>query len=220
MDRSPLCVWVLASGPVTDIDEVLRRAPKADEIVAADGGTLLAVRLGVTPDLVVGDIDSSPTEVVAEFEARGVKVRRYDHATKWETDTELAILAALEFDPTTIVILGALGGRLDHSLANILLLAHRRLAGVDVRVIDGKHEVSLARAGEWTLVHGLPGDTVSLLPLGGDAVGVLTDGLHWPLVSETLEEGHGRGVSNTIDFAPARVRLDAGNLLIAVEHLG
>jgi thiamine pyrophosphokinase len=212
------CVWVLASGPNEDIQSALRWAPKPDRVIAADGGTSLARELGIKPDLIVGDLDSSPAELVAQYEREGMEIRRYDHNTKWETDSELALLAALETQPDTIILLGALGGRLDHALANILLLTHPRLAPINVRILDGKQETFLAKPGVWNLIRGNPGDTVTLLPLGADVLGVTTEGLHWPLTSETLPEGHGRGVSNQIDMEGAQVRLDAGRLLVVVLH--
>jgi len=212
------CVWVLASGPYEDLPGALQWAPKAGKVVVADGGTALARELGLRPDLIVGDLDSSLPSLVEQFQAQGVEVRRYDHDTKLETDTELALLAALEWQPETIVLLGALGGRLDHALANILLLTRPAFAHLDIRIIDGKQEAFLAKPGRWNPIRGNEGDTVTLLPIGGDAHGVRTEGLHWPLLGETLPQGHGRGVSNLIDATSARVRLDDGLMLVVVVH--
>jgi thiamine pyrophosphokinase len=195
--------------------------PEPDKVVAADGGSSLAATLGLVPDLVVGDLDSTEPERLLKLQEAGVEIRRYAHDTKWETDTELAMLAALSWHPETIILLGGMGGRLDHSLANILLLTHPLFAPGDVRIIDGDQEVSLAKPGEWTQIHGRHGDTVTLLPVGGDALGVRTRGLHWPLLGETLPQGKGRGVSNYInDTAGAEpaVYLDSGTMLVVVLH--
>jgi len=216
--RKSTCVWVLASGPHEDIETTLRWAPEADWVIAADGGTLLAQELGLKIDLIIGDIDSSPTPLVRQLEAEGIEIRRYEHDTKWETDTELALLAALDYMPETIVLLGALGGRLDHSLANVLLLTRPAFAPLDIRILDGRHESFLARTGKWNQIRASKGDTVTLLPVGSDVLGVGTEGLHWPLAGETLPHGFGRGVSNQVDVEDARVRLDEGLLLVVVEH--
>jgi len=215
------CVWVLASGPTHDIHKAIVGLPKPGKVVAADGGSSLAAELGLTPDLVVGDLDSSDPSYMAHLEEAGVEIRRFPHDTKWETDTELAVLAALQWQPQTIILLGALGGRLDHSLANILLLTHPLLAPIQVRVVDRAQEVFLAKPGAWNRISGKRGDMVTLLPVGGDAVGVRTQGLHWPLLGETLPQGRGRGVSNYIDEAigvEAAVWLDSGHLLVVVLH--
>lgn len=216
--RQSTCVWVLASGPHEEIELALRWAPEADWVIAADGGTALARELGLKPDLIIGDVDSSSPSLVEQLEAEGTEVRRFDHDTKWETDTELALLAALDYRPDTIVLLGALGGRLDHALANVLLLTRPAFAPLDIRILDGRHEAFLAKTGKWNPVRGNKGDTVTLLPVGGDAFGVRTEGLHWPLQGETLPRGFGRGVSNQIDTTGAQVRLDEGLLLVVVIH--
>jgi len=106
----------------------LRWVPPPDRVVAADGGSALCVKLGLEPDLVIGDLDSIGPDLLAEWLAAGIQFERYEHQTKLETDTELAALAALRWQPERIVILGALGGRLDHALANVLLLTHPALA--------------------------------------------------------------------------------------------
>ncbi|HYP40599.1 MAG TPA: thiamine diphosphokinase [Chloroflexia bacterium] len=217
-DATVKCVWVLASAPVGDPHLSLRWAPVADKVVAADGGMFLASRLDITPDVVVGDLDSYDPALIDDLIASGVEVRRYQHHLKMETDTELAMLAALEWQPETVILMGGIGGRLDHSLANILLLTHPQLAQVDMRIIDGNQQVSLAKPGRWSDIAGDMGDTVTLLPVGDGAQGVRTEGLHWPLYGETLPPGRGRGVSNLIDQPGARVWLEAGQLLIVVLH--
>jgi thiamine pyrophosphokinase len=218
-EQAANCVWVLAASPVWDPATPFDRLPRPDAVIAADGGSTLATHLGLMPDLLVGDLDSSQSAILRDFESRGVPVARYDHNTKWETDTELAVLAALERHPRTIILLGALGARLDHSLANILLLTHPALAETDLRVIDGPHELTLAKPRRWNEVLGNLNDIVTLLPVGQDAHGVTTRGLRYPLSGETLLVGRGRGVSNRIAAAGAAVWLDSGLLLIAVEHV-
>jgi thiamine pyrophosphokinase len=213
------CVWVLASGPAVDIDIALRYIDPADVVIAADGGAVLANRLGITPSLIIGDLDSTPTDLVNMYSESGVEIRRYDHNTKWETDTELALLAALEYAPKRIFVLGAIGGRLDHSLANVLLLTHPAFTSLDVHILDGNDELFLAKPTEWNRIKGRPDDIVSLLPTGVAAEAVTTRGLQWPLLGETLVAGKARGVSNRIsDPATAAVRYDAGLLLVAIVH--
>ena len=207
-------VWVFASGPVDDPLRDVRGLPRPDVVIAADGGSTLAARLGLDPSLIVGDLDSSDPAVVADFEARGVEVRRYEHHTKVETDTELAVFAALGWQPSELILLGALGGRLDHSLANILLLTNPLLAGTRVRIVGSDEEVFIAREGEWNEVQGESGDTVSLLPMGGPATGIRLEGFEYPLDDETLTEGVARGVSNRLTSRVGRLWLEAGTLLV------
>jgi len=116
-----------------------------------------------------------------------------------------------------IVILGALGGRPDQALANLLLLALPPLAGLDVVIVDGAWQIRCLRGGETLRLRGQPGDTLSLIPLGGPAEGVVTSGLAYPLREETLHFGPARGVSNVFTGETVAVTLSAG-LLWCFHH--
>src|SRR4051812_26212139 len=139
--QSQITVWILASSPVRSAVSTVAWLPAPDHVVAADGGSTLAKRLGLTPDLIIGDLDSADPALVAQWEATGVEVQRYQHTEKLETDTELAVLEALRWQPGRIYLLGAMGGRLDHEIANILLLTHPRLASIDLRIVAGRQEI-------------------------------------------------------------------------------
>ena len=183
-------------------------------VVAADGGARHAAALGRRLDLWVGDGDSLGEEGIAELAAAGIPVRR-QAADKDESDTELALLAAIEAGARRVTILGALGGaRFDHGLANVWLLADPRLAGCAVRIVDGAARIRLVGPGRHDL-GGRIGDLVSLLPFGGDAGGVTTAGLRFPLRGEPLPLGPSRGLSNVRDAGDASIELEAGRLLLA-----
>ncbi|MDQ5822750.1 MAG: thiamine diphosphokinase [Chloroflexota bacterium] len=218
--RNARCVWVLAASPVWTSPERLTDLPRPDVVIAADGGSTLAARLGLVPDLVIGDLDSSDPDLVQELEAGRIRFDRFQHETKLETDTELAVLAALEWQPDTILVLGAIGGRLDHSVANLLLLTHPQLVPHDVRLVDGKQVALLAKPGLWNSLPASAGDTVSLLPVGGEASGVVTSDLLYPLNSETLLVGRGRGVSNEVRGPQPRVFYEQGLLMVIVVRTG
>ncbi|HET9496028.1 MAG TPA: thiamine diphosphokinase [Chloroflexia bacterium] len=216
--RRGTVVWVLASSPTWPVHGSVEWLPAPQKVVAADGGTTLAAALGVVPDLIIGDLDSSEMALVQRFVEQGAETATYQHTTKLETDTELAALAALRWNPASIYVLGGTGGRLDHALANILMLTHPELAERDVRIIEGQQAIYLGKPGRWNDLRGTPGDTVSLLPLGTDVEGVRTEGLEYPLSGETLLEGRGRGVSNTITGTLGRVWFETGQLLIVHTH--
>jgi thiamine pyrophosphokinase len=189
----------------------------ADLIVAADRGAMLALQFGYTPAVVVGDLDSL-TLPLQELEARGCTVIRVA-AEKDETDTELAILVALERGADSITLLGGLGGaRFDHSLANIFLLAAFKT--VPIRIVDGPMVCWLLCGPNEAQIHGCPGDLLSLFPLSGDAVGISTSNLYYPLYDATLRFGKPRGVSNVLVESPAQVKLQEGMLLIVHTSIG
>jgi len=189
-------------------------------VVAADGGAAAARALGLTVDVLVGDADSIAPAESERLAAAGVAVEAAE-VDKDETDTELALHAALRRGATEITVLGAFGGgRLDHALANIALLAHPSLAERSIELLDGRTRVRLLVApgpdgGAATLaLDGSVGDLVSLLPAGGDVEEVTTSGLRYPLVDEPLPLGPARGVSNVRLAAAARVTLRRGRLLV------
>lgn len=184
-----------------------------DWIIGADGGAARALAWGLVPDLVIGDMDSLPEAARAILVAEGCRFVEHPRA-KDETDLELALAHAAQEGAEDIVVLGALGGRLDHTLANVLLLALPSLAGVSVRIAEGDQEALLARSGETVTLEGAPGDLVSLVPLGGDARDVTTRGLAWVLQGDALRFGSSRGVSNEMTSREARIEVGKGFLLV------
>ena len=160
--------------------------------------------------MAVGDFDSASPEAIAAAEESGTRIERHPTA-KEATDLELALDLALELAPRRIVVVASRGGRLDHDLANQLLLASDRYAGVDVDALVGDACVHVVR-GERTL-DGEPGELLTLLAVNGPADGVTTEGLAYPLRGETLEPGSSRGVSNVFERDTARVTVEHGVLL-------
>jgi thiamine pyrophosphokinase len=188
-------------------------------VVAADSGVHLADGLGLHVDCVVGDMDSADPDVVDAAARAGATVERHP-AEKDATDLELALLDAQRHGADRVVIVGGAGGRLDHFLANVALLASPRFADLGIEARFGDARVTIARGGGPPVeVGGARGDLVTLLPAGGDARGVTTKGLQYPLHGEDLPLGTTRGVSNVVVDAPVSVALDGGTLLV-VQPLG
>jgi thiamine pyrophosphokinase len=215
---------ILADGDAPSRRDLDQAWPGWDDgiglVVAADGGARHAGALGLSIDVWVGDGDSVDPGLLAELAARGVPLER-SRPDKDESDTELAVLAALRRDVDGVVVVGALGGaRIDHSLANIGLLALPALGSRPAVLLDARSRISLIRApgGDGRpaerRLDGRRGDVVSLLPLGPGVAGVTTSGLAYPLVDEPLPEGPARGLSNVRTGTEARVTLRAGLLLV------
>ena len=215
---------VLADGDLPAKPDLDRAWPGWDEglalVVAADGGARGAPGLGCGIDLVVGDGDSLGEAALLELERSGVGVERSPVA-KDETDSELAILAALARGADRITVVGAFGGpRLDHELANVALLAHPALRGTECILLDTRARVRLVDApavdgGPVDIaLPGMPGTLVSLLPLDGDVAGVSTRGLVYPLRDEPLSLGPARGLSNVRAATEAAITVRRGRLLV------
>lgn len=219
-----MVVLILADGDAPDRATLDAAWPGwADDVrfvVAADGGARHAAAIGVGIDLWVGDGDSIGDAGLAALEAAGVPTERA-RPDKDESDTELAVRAALRTAPDGIVIVGALGGdRVDHALANVGLPALGGLADMPLVILTALARVGWLRApradgnpARWPLV-GRTGDLVSLLPMGVGVDGVTTHGLVYPLHDEPLPGGSTRGLSNVIATPDAAVTLRSGMLLI------
>lgn len=211
-------IIIFANGQLADPSAEAERWIRAeDTVVAADGGSRHVRAAGITPQHVIGDLDSLSAAQRERLEAAGTRFHSHPPA-KDETDLELALLWAADQPASQMIILGALGGRPDQTLANLLLLALPELAGRDVRIVDGPWQIRLIRGGETVTFNGAPDDLLSLIPLGGEASGIVTEGLAYPLREETLRFGPARGVSNRFEAATARVTLASGQLWCFHRH--
>lgn len=179
-------------------------------VVAADGGADTALALGLHVDLAIGDFDSLSAGGLAALERAGTRIEKHP-AAKNATDLELALDAALAAAPRSILVVGSAGGRLDHVLSSLELLASSRYVGVELDAQLGDALVHVIR--DSRAFQGTPGELLSLHAVHGAARGVLTEGLRYPLVGETLEPGSSRGVSNVFAEPEARVSLTDGVLL-------
>ena len=202
----------MAHGDVMPSDRA--ELDSADTIIAANGGSVALDRWGVLPHLLVGDLDSVGRDRVTEYGRKGVTVVEHP-AEKDESDLELALRVALERGAEDIVLLGIFGGpRLDHALANTILLADPAYRGRGVRSVYGPTTVRALHGGDHLTLRAPVGALVTLLPVRDDAEGVSTEGLRYRLSGDTLRFGRSRGLSNVVSKVPASVRLERGVLLV------
>jgi thiamine pyrophosphokinase len=185
--------------------------PAFDLVVAADRGAQNASVLGLVPDLVVGDMDSIDTSVLASLEALGTRAERHP-ADKDQTDLELGLASVMKLGASSVTIVATTSGRPDHALANLLTAASDRWKELRIDLI-----LDSSRA--WIVRHQLNldlpvGSIVSLMAVGGPATGITTAGLRWPLSTGCLEPGMGRGLSNEVSKSPASIRISAGTLMV------
>jgi thiamine pyrophosphokinase len=201
---------IFANGDLHGLSWIRPLLADAQAVVAADGGAGHLWRLNHLPDVVIGDMDSLAREVREWLENGRVQFAVFPHL-KDETDLELALLHAAGQREGDIVVIGGFGGRFDQTLANIMLLAHPELDGRRVELRTQYERAWLVR--DFTEIVGEVGDTVSLIPLGGDVLVEDTHGLQWPLQDEWLVFGPARGVSNVMTEAVATVKIASGTLL-------
>ena len=202
---------IFANGDIGEPDFVKSLACDGDTIIAADGGLRHAMALGFSPSVVVGDLDSAPNELVQLAQRTGAEIIRQP-VRKDKTDLELALELAAARGAGEILIFGALGGRLDHALANVLLVTTFSSPDVSVLVVESAYEL-LATCSE-TVLKGKAGDLVTLLALTDSVTGITTEGLEYPLSNEALNRGSSRGVSNVMVSDEVTITVAEGTLLI------
>lgn len=210
-------VLILANGLWTDDAQARLLAERADFVIAADGGFEKALAAGVRVDLVVGDLDSIGATARLSLASGAVRLEAHP-AAKDASDLELALDHALTRTPARIVVIGALGLRVDHTLTNLHLLERGLDAGIAVELVDGTQSVTLT-AGRLELADARSGDRVSLIPVS-ESARVSTTGLRFPLRDELLRRTASRGVSNVVDDVPAVVAVSSGRLLVVHDRGG
>lgn len=210
-----MTVLIFANGVIKQSDWIYPYLDQASVIIAADGGLEHLRMLDITPDVLIGDLDSVSAETSKELPSWETLVidRPQD---KDETDLELALLYAVSHYTEKIQIFGALGGRLDQTIGNVLLLAHPDLHGLDIEIVERGLRAWIVKS--QTIIIGNPGDVISLIPLTDDVLLQETSGLRWDLKEEQLVFGFSRGISNVLSSGTASITVRSGKLLCIHMH--
>lgn len=224
-DEGPRAVIVAAGGEPPQSPShryILELVRPGDILVAADGGAEVALRLGLKPRAVVGDLDSLSDALIGRIsEMNDLQIVLFP-PDKDRTDGQLALEYVLEGCPgiSEIIVCGALGGRMDHGLALLLFAAEMtriRPGGPPIILTDGRQRAQ-AFVSEIT-VEGTPGDTVSFIPLTPTVTGVYLDGFRYPLAGATLSWGQTLGVSNVLQSGTAQASVRGRGVLLCLQEL-
>lgn len=189
-----------------------------DLVVAVDGGLEYLKPLGIVPHAVVGDFDTVNQEVFLEYHRMEKVAWEVHRPEKDETDTELAIETAIKMGAEDITMLGGTGGRIDHMLANIHLLAGCLERGIAACMVDRQNRICILD-GETTFYRrNLHGKYLSFIPLTEQVLGITLTGFKYPLTRRNITIGREAGlcVSNELVEEKGTITFDSG-LLICVE---
>ncbi|HLB00126.1 MAG TPA: thiamine diphosphokinase [Bacteroidota bacterium] len=197
---------IIAGGDIPADSLVVKLARSADLVVCADGGARHASRLGIRPDVILGDLDSLTPAGRRRFHR--VIIRRFPDQES--TDLEKAIRYCVSLKIAGAVIAGAAGDRLDHSTS---ALGCFRKFGRKIRLMLVDRAGSLTLLGPDEKIPMKRGETFSLIPLDR-CRGVRLDGARYPLCGETLQLGVREGISNAATGVSVRVRHSGGTLLL------
>lgn len=184
----------------------------AHVLICCDGGLHHTKALGLMPHYIVGDFDSVSQEVLDYYKEKGIPIRQFP-ARKDETDMQLGIALALEKGATDIILLGGLGSRFDHSLANAHLLLGLLKKGIRARLVDENNCVELVDRP--ITIYGKIGDLVSTIPLSMMVKGITLTGFEYPLINRDLAlDDDMVAVSNVLAKEVATIDFTEGYLYV------
>lgn len=210
--EKPVAV-ILAAG-----EDVPRKPSLLDQdalVICADGGASLARVWNLRPQVIIGDLDSLSLEDRAYWEKQGVPFKVVP-SRKDKTDSELAVELALSQGAGAVVLIGAWGTRIDHSLGNVELLYRLALEGIPNELVTGSHLLTAFTSRVRRTVR--EGSTVSLVPLSPTVQGVETWGLGYPLQGQDLVKGSTFSISNYAVGVEISVKVESGVLLLVCEQ--
>lgn len=188
------CV-ILANGEYEEIEVYHDIVQEADIIICADGGANYARQMGVTPGYIIGDLDSISAEVKEYFAGLNVKYQKYPRQKDF-TDLHLALALADKLGANEIILIGSLGKRLDHTLANIY--CGIEMAQKGKRIMHYSPSCTVYLVTDYLRLSGEAGDLVSVMALSDKASGVYERGFEYPLEGVVMESCNPLGVSNVL----------------------
>jgi len=205
---------IVANGELVKPESYQLELEQIDIIIAADGGTQHCRSLGLEPSVVIGDLDSTNIEEQQALnENDNIQLIVYPR-DKDQTDLELALQYASEIGVTDLFLIGLFGGRIDQTLANILLLTREEWSDIDMVVLNGAETAYMMCESRSLRLSGKVGDIVSLIPLSPIVSVVKTNGLRWQLMDTEMFFGTTLGISNEMIEDYCQIHIGAGNLLV------
>ena len=205
---------IIANGEIKDVAIIEQTIREGDCVICLDGGLRYADKAGIMPSVIVGDFDSVDIELVEKYRAKGVEIHSFP-VRKDFTDMEIGIDIAVEKGAAELVLMAALGGRMDHALGNVFNMQRALSKGVSVRIIDEAQHMFLINNNK--KFNYKKGTVISLIPITEQVKGVKTDNLSYPLNYETLYNGDSRGLSNVFDEDEAQICMSQGILLVIIN---
>jgi thiamine pyrophosphokinase len=200
-------IVIIGNGTINDINFHKNLLKNIDIIICADGGATNAKKMNIIPDYIIGDLDSTSSDILEFFKNKKTKIIKDNNQNK--TDMELAISLAESLNPNEILILGAIGYRIDHTIANILCL-NKIKSNIKTQIIDNKNIIELVDNSK--NIIGEKNEIISIIPLT-DVTDLTYDGMKWLVKNKNTEFGW-FGISNKLTKKKANISLSKGKLLI------
>lgn len=212
MVNSGACCVIISASPELDSDFLKTQITADDYIICADGGADKLIPIGITPDLIVGDFDSSSNyKYFKDSEVVALQVRKDD------TDTMHCAAEAVRRGFKNIVFFGVTGGRIDHTLANLSVLLYLQNNGVGGKIVDEFNEVSLLNQGK-NIIGNLKGKTVSVMPFACFTATLSYKGMFYPMENQPVNVDFPYTISNVAVENEVEIFLHSGTALLIIVN--
>lgn len=201
---------IVSAAPQISTGFLKSKLRKDDFVICADGGADILLECAIVPDLIIGDFDSS--KKYRQFAGTDIITLP---VSKDDTDTMYCVKHALQMGFSDFIFLGATGGRLDHTLANLSLLLFLRSKGASGTVSDQYNDISLLNEGE-NVLRNLKGRTISVMPFACESVCLSYSGMLYPLEHSTITSVYPYSISNVALSDAVTVTVHSGNALLVL----
>ena len=207
-------ICIVLNGSVNDYNKTKQIIHKEnyDYIIGADGGCNHLYNMGILPNYVIGDLDSINKDLIKYYESKNIIFKKFP-THKDQTDAEICIHLAKTLNATEIHFIGALGGRIDHALSNIGLMYYVLEMGIEPKILTSEEEVVIIH-NDTKVIKGKKGDTISILALKQDAIGVTLEKLEYTLNKERVSYLSPLGISNVMLEDECKITVEDGYLLV------
>ncbi|GGM21033.1 thiamine pyrophosphokinase [Paraliobacillus quinghaiensis] len=190
-------VAIVAGGPIEFVPDLMSYKNQVDYWIGADRGALVLVNAGMRLDLAIGDFDSITENEFEQVSTNATSIETYP-VDKDETDLDLAIVKAILLAPEKLILFGATGGRIDHTLANIQLLYRLQQEQLQTTIIDNQNELTLFNPGSYEVEQNLLYPIISFVPFSSCIEGLTLEGFYYPLEDGSVEWGSTLCLSNKL----------------------
>ena len=204
---------IIANGILKNLNFYNEMLKNSEVIIAVDGGANYLFKINIIPNVIIGDLDSISSDAKKYYEKQKVSFIKYP-TKKDFTDTEIAIDYAKKIGVKSIVFIGVLGKRFDHSIANIFLLKKTSFFNIPAKIIDENSEIYFLTGASTLNIEGKPKDVLSIIPISQKVIGITLKGLEYPLKNSNLKFSSSRGISNVFKKKSAIIKIKEGDLLV------
>lgn len=207
-------ICIVLNGEIKDYKKTKELMLEEDYnyIIGADGGCNHLFKMNIVPDYIIGDLDSIDKNLISYYEEKKVIFKTYP-SHKDETDSEICVYLAKELGAHRIDFIATLGGRIDHTLANIGLMHYIKNMGIQPRIITSEEEILIIKDEE-LILNGQKGNTVSVMSIEGDAKGVTLQNFEYPLKNGYIKYLSPLGISNVMLEDKSYIKIEDGTVLI------